>query len=130
MEKYLEQTSQVRRSEADERSDWQTCTKKGAQQLQQTRDHPQMWPLRQKLSLPHRSLQPQETLPQPSKQPGLGCFTHGQYWTTEAYYYSWLNNQFWLAVIFLNLFWLSQAWGYFCKFVFCRAISCYRQTCL
>ena len=40
---------------------------KGAQQLQQTRDHTQMRLFRQRLFLPHRSLQPQATLQQSNR---------------------------------------------------------------
>ena len=42
--------------------------RKGAQQLQQTRDHIQMGLLEQRLFLPHRSLQPQVTLQQSNRQ--------------------------------------------------------------
>ena len=41
---------------------------KGEQKLQETRDHTQMRRLRQRVFLPHRSLQPQATLQQSNRQ--------------------------------------------------------------
>ena len=53
---------------AGERRSREKGPQKGAQQLQETRDHTQMRLLRQRLFLPHRSLQPQAMLQQSKRQ--------------------------------------------------------------
>ena len=67
MEKHSEPTPQVRGREADERWSRKKGPHKGAQQLQQTRDQAQMQLLRWRLSLPHRSLQPQAMVQQSNR---------------------------------------------------------------
>ena len=64
VEKHPEPTPQDRGKEAGECRSRKKGPQKGAQQLQQTRDHTQMRLLWQRLFLPHRSLQPQVTLQQ------------------------------------------------------------------
>ena len=56
MEKHPKTTPEDRRRKADERNGWPAGTPKGTQHLRQTRDPVQMWPLRQRLLLPHWTL--------------------------------------------------------------------------
>ena len=72
VEKHSEPTPQVRGREAGERRSGKKGLQKGAQQLQQTRDHTQMRLLRQRLFLPHRFLQPQATLQQSNRHDNQG----------------------------------------------------------
>ena len=75
VEKYSEPTSQDRGRDAGECRNRRKGMQKGVQQLQQTRDHTQMWLLWQRLFLPHLSLQPQATLQQSNRQDNQDVLT-------------------------------------------------------
>ena len=72
VERSPDQTPQIRGGEADTSRHREARPQKTKRQPRQTRDRTQMQPLQQRLSLPHRPLQPQTPVLQPSRQ--LGCY--------------------------------------------------------